>query len=444
MQLLKRLAAISALIMVVLSACKEPDGIGLDVLPEGEQMPIAWIDTFTIKAQTVRFDSVRTSGRGSYAIGDFGDPIFGTIQSQLYTQFLLNAESAQPFNNSYQVDSVILNLKYTGSYGRVDKLYGLQKFGVFEILEDLLVDEDTVLDTAYYSNDTIQLVSATPLGEIEFHPDFLNDVIAGPDTVGPSLRIRLDSTLGDRIVNSVNLNDNDLFTDEFKGLNIRSTAPQMPSDRGALLFFDINSSESRLEMFYHIPGDTIDYQYKFNMNNDNALYTNVYHDFSAEISNAIAGGTASGDDLLYVQGLAGTRIRLSFPHLRELNELGAVAINKAELVVPVDENSIDDFGTPGILTVSSINEFDSAFTILDQTAEFNGIDYYGGIYDSDRKEYVMNVARELQDLLSNPDETDYGFYIASLIAVDGKRVVINGPKHPTRPLTLRMTYTIID
>jgi hypothetical protein len=441
MQLLKRYAAILLLIMVAFSACQEPEGIGLDVLPEGEEMPIDWT-TIPVVAETVRFDSVRTSGRGSYAIGDFGDPIFGNVQSQLYSQFLLNSEPG-PFTTADVVDSVVLNLKYIGSYGRVDKLKGLQRFGVYEIEEDMLLDGDSSSDTVYYSSNAVQNVSATPLGTIEFQPDLLNDVAAGFDTIGPSLRIRLDNDLGVRIKNSINLNDNDLFVEEFKGLNVRSIAPQMPSDRGALLFFDMNDEESRLEIFYHNAEDTFAH-YLFNMNNNNALFTNVSHDFSTEVADAIAGGTTVGADKLYIQGLAGTRIRLKFPTLRGLNDLGAVAINKAELVVPVDESYLDDFGVPAILTVSSIDSADRAFTILDQTAEFNGIDYYGGIYDETNKEYVMNVARELQSILSNPDEEDFGFYIASLVAVDGKRVVINGPNHPDRPLRLRITYTIID
>ena len=427
-------AVFLALIAVTFSACKEPEGIGLDVLPQGEEMPIDWT-YIEIEAQTVQFDSVRTSGRGSYAIGDFGDPIFGRVQSQLYSQFMLNSLPG-PFEPTDVVDSVFLNLDYSGYYGRVDKLRGLHRFGVFEILDDIEAG------TSYYSDDDVDNVDMTPLGEIEFHPDLLNDVVAGEDTLGSSLRIRLDNQLGVRIINSSNLDDDSLFVDEFKGLNVRSLNTMMPSDMGSLLFFDMNSSDSRLELFYHNDEDTV--QYKFNMNNDNALFTNVTHDFSTEITDAFAGGTTVGAETLYVQGLAGTRIRVSFPHLRQLNELGAVAINKAELVVPVDEDRLDDFGVPTILTVSSVNEFDSAFTILDQTAEFNGIDYYGGIYDSDNKEYVMNVARELQSILSNPDEPDYGFYLASLVAVDGKRVVINGPAHPTRPLKLRMTYTIID
>lgn len=434
MQSIKQLALLASILILALYACKEPEGIGLDVLPDGEEMPIAWIDTFTIEAKTVRFDSVRTSGRGTYAIGDFGDPIFGRVQSQLYTQYKLNALPG-PFNSSYTVDSVILNLDYAGSYGRIDKLRGEQHIGVFEITEDL--DETGT----YYSDDTLTGVSTTPLGEKIFTPDLLNDIRLPYDTLDTSMRIKLDKSLGERIVASDSLNDNESFSNDFKGLAVRSLRNMVAPDFGGILFIDINSQDSRLELYYHTDEDTLNYL--FNINNNNAVYTQVSHQFSTEVADAISGGYPAGEEKLYVQSLAGTRIRINFPHLRNLNNLGAVAVNKAEIVLPVDENSLDDFGLPPILTVNSINAGDSAFVINDQL-EPNGINYYGGIYDSDNKEYVFNVARHIQSILSNPDQFDYGLYISSLNAVDSKRGVYNGPKHPTTPLKLRMTYTIID
>ena len=39
------------LILLVIASCKEPDGIGLDVLPEGEEMPIAWVKKENIEIE---------------------------------------------------------------------------------------------------------------------------------------------------------------------------------------------------------------------------------------------------------------------------------------------------------------------------------------------------------------------------------------------------------
>lgn len=422
---------------LLFAACKDPEGIGLDVLPDNEQMPIAWVDTFTIEARTVRVDSVRTSGRGTYVVGDFGDPIFGRVQSQLFTQFKLNAEPG-PFSLDDELDSVVLNLAYSGSYGRIDKLRGTHTFGVFEIEDDL------VEDSTYYSDDFVQNVSTTPLAVKTFKPDLLNNIGTLRDTIGPSFRVRLDDQLGQRILASSNLSSNDVFSDEFKGLNIRSLSTAMPSDFGSLLYFNLESASSRLELYYHNNAENEDsLVYWFDIDNRNAIYTNVTHEFSIDIQNALDENQNVGDEKLYIQSLAGTRIRAYFPHLRQLNELGNIAINKAELVLPVNEDELDDFATPTILSVNNINAGDSALVIVD-SFEPDGISYYGGAYDSDNKEYVFNIARHLQSILNEPDETDYGIYITSLNAVDARRAVFNGPEHPTRPMKLRMTYTIIE
>ena len=437
MQNLKHLPLLFLLMALAISACQEPEGIGLDVLPDGEQMPIAWIDTFTIDARTVRVDSVRTSGRGTYVIGDFGDPVFGRVKSQMFTQFRLSAEPTL-FGDQPQLDSVVLNLAYSGAYGRIDKLKGTHNFGIYE------VDEDLVDDSTYYSDD-LAAVAAMALIETEFKPDLLNSIPASIDDdtlLPPSFRLRLPDDFGNRLLNSPNLASNDLFAEEFKGLNIRSLSSSMPQDFGSLLYFNLDNRASALELYFRNAEDD-SLSYRFDINNQNVIYTNVEREFSSELINAMDENQSIGDEKLYIQSLAGTRVRASFPFLRELNELGAVAINKAELVLPVDESSLDDFGLPAILAVNRINAGDSALVIID-SFEPNGIDYYGGIYDAENQEYIFNIARHLQSVLSNPDEVDYGIFITSLNAVDGRRGVFNGPEHPTKPMKLRMTYTIID
>jgi hypothetical protein len=437
MRHLKTIWLFAIIAACVFQACKEPEGIGLDVLPNGEQMPIAWVDTFTLEARTVRFDSVRTSNRGTYVVGDFGDPIFGRVRSQLYTQFKLQAEPAPDAFDEGTVDSIVLNLAYSGSYGRRDKLRGAQQFSVYELETDL--DEDSV----YYSDDMVTGISMTALADTFFTPDLLNSYNVWPDEeIPPSFRIRLPNSFGQRILGSDSLTTNDQFSGAFKGLNIRPDNPIMPSDQGSLLYFNIGSSFSRIELYYHTAEeDSI--RYEFKINNDNAAHTSVEHEFSQELIDAMDTNQNIGDQTLYVQSLAGTRIRVEFPFLRNMNDLGVVAINRAELLLPVDVTREDDFSLPPILIANRINAGDSAFAIVDQF-EPEGINYYDGTYDDENDQYVFVITRYLQQLLSEPDIADYGLYLSSLDAVDAKRGVFNGPQHPDRPLKLRMTYTIVE
>lgn len=429
------------LVLFTFSSCKEPDGIGLDVLPDGEEMGIAWIDTFTVEARTVLYDSIPTSGlsSGTYLVGDFGDPIFGRVRSEVYTQFKPITENPD-FGNGPTIDSIVLNMAYVGSYGKTDKLLGTMQFSVYELDEKLFKTGSGATDTVYYSNDTIA-TRPTPLGIKTFRPDLYSRVIAGNDTLPPSFRVALDPSFGQRILDSDSLLTNTSFVNDFFGICVRPTSFSMPSGAGSILYFNMESQFSRVELYYHNEdGDTTNF--KFEIRNSFGIHTTFSHEFPMEILTAIADSTAAGESRLYIQSMAGLRMKVKVPHLRELRELGAVAINKAELVVPVDQSVITEFGLPTALQITGIDSAGNALNLIDV---FEGSDYYGGAYDSDKKQYVFNIARHLQSLLNSPETVDYGLYIVnSGNAVNARRGVFNGPQHPEKPMKLRMTYTIIE
>lgn len=437
MRLPKLQAIIGVILILAIGACKEPEGIGLEVLPDGEQMPIAWIDTFTIEARTVTYDSVPTTAlsSGTYLIGDFADPIFGRVQSGLYTQFELGGTDLD-FDGA-TVDSVVLNLTYAGSYGSTDKLTGTMTFGVYELESDLI-------DSVYYSNSSpLPTIAAMPLAEHRFRPDLYASVPNPQDTIRlpPSLRIPLDTDFGQRLLSSPNLASQDVFVTEFKGLAVLPIDQTMPTDHGSILYFNLYDDRSRIEVYYNnADGDSV---YNFEMDpRDMAEFTSFTHEFSTEINNAMSDSTVTGANTLYIQSMAGVRMKLELPHLRELNDLGIVAINKAELVVPLDESVVTEHSVPSSLTVTGVQEDGGQSFLIDF---FEGTEYLGGSYNSENGEYVFNIARHLQSILNSPEEEDYGLYIVNTgTSVNARRGVFNGPQHADKPMKLRMTYTIIE
>ncbi|MFC2175737.1 DUF4270 domain-containing protein [Bacteroidota bacterium] len=422
--------------VVVFNACKDPEGLGLGVLPDGEELPIAWVDTFTVVASTVFQDSVPTSNlsSGTYLIGDFGDPIFGRVRSNLYTQFLLSSSDVD-FGSNPKIDSIVVNLPYAGSYGNTDEVNGLQKFGVYKLGNAVkLNDEDT-----YYSTKEHQL--GDMVGSKDFQPDLDTETILGEDTLSPSLRIVLDEAFGQAILNSNNLSSNSAFLSEFKGLALKPENASMNADFGSILYFNMVSTETRVELYYHNDKGA-GARFDLLINEDCATHTAFIHDFAAEIENAVTGSTVTGADVLFVQSMAGTKIKLDIPYLRNISELGVVSINKAELIVPLDKTTISDYEPPSRLEIVSIDENGDISFLVDVE---EGISFQGGDYNATNKEYVFNIARHLQSLLNAPEKTDYGLYILnSGNSVNARRGVFNGAKHPDRPLKLRLTYTIID
>jgi len=433
-------------IALLLNACKEPDGLGLDVLPDGQQYPIAWVDTFTVEAITVYEDSVKTSGIGppTFLIGDFGDPIFGRVQSQLFTQIRLLGENVS-FGANPILDSVVLNLAYSGSYGYTDKLRGTMKLGVYEVNNDI---KDTV---AHYSNNE-QQTEATPIGQIEFRPDLFSEIFleGAADPLPPSLRIPLDSAFGSRIMKSMNLANNGTFLTEFKGINIRSESLDMMSGFGSILYFNLASGASKLEIHYHIhvanpanPDSIVYLQTNLGIFQQFATHTVFTHEFSQEIVDAVSGTTVAGADKLYASPMSGVKMKLKFPFLQELNKLGIVAINKAEIVIPIDEDIDLEHEVPislvyrQILDATGTNGF---------TADYNpnSLAYYGGVYNSTKKEYVFNAAQYIQSVLNSPEDENRGLFVQQPgTSIYGRRAVFSGPQRLTRPMQLRLTYTII-
>ena len=435
-------AVFGLLALLVFASCEEPDGIGLDVLPEGEEMPIAWVDTFTIEARTILYDSVLTSGLTSYLLGDFADPIFGRVKSDLYTQLRL---ASVPFNpgSGQQIDSIILNIAYAGSYGNTSKLGGVMRFGVYKLTDDVINS-----DTSYYST-VSRAVDPLALAEFDIRPDLFSEriLIVEEDTftLRPSLRIRLDDSFGQEILNlgggSTELGDNDEFVKAIKGIAVKSINSSMSSGNGSILYLNLASSASRVELYYHNNEDTTSTTLVMT-NNGASASTYFEHEFSSLISNAVADSTVAGANTLYVQSMAGVRMKLEIPHLRELRKLGAVAINKAELIVPIDESVVTDYSIPSSLSVTAVKE-DGGLTFV--TDFFESADYYGGVYDADNKQYVFNLARHIQSILNSPEEPDYGIYVVNAgNATNAKRGVFNGPNHPDKAMKFRMTYTIIE
>ncbi len=174
--------------ILLLQACKEPDAIGLDVLPDADELHLEYSDSATILSKTVREDSLRTDEISSHLLGSIWDPVLGKHEASVYAQLAL--EGVPSFGIYNQADSLVLSLIYTGSYG--DTTYP-QNISVYRITENMYYD------SAYYSNRTFTYDS-NPLGTASIAPMPLTPVVVGSDTVTARMRINLNVTLADSIM----------------------------------------------------------------------------------------------------------------------------------------------------------------------------------------------------------------------------------------------------
>ena len=123
-----------------------------------------------------------------------------------------------------------------------------------------------------------------------------------------------------------------------------------------------------------------------------------------------------------------------------------VAINKAELILPVDPSSIsgnDSVYSPSAKLVATLA--DSAKGPLVMPDYFEGSTYFGGDYDATNKVYKFNIARYVQQVL-NGTRVNQGLYIiTNARPTTANRVqLLGGNKALTSRMRLKITYTPLN
>jgi hypothetical protein len=161
----------------------------------------------------------------------------------------------------------------------------------------------------------------------------------------------------------------------------------------------------------------------------------IKHTFSTLLNTEIADSTTSRN-LIYFQGLAGTKVRIKFPYLKNIiKTVGSnIVINRAELVITPNPGSIIPFRPQPKLTMYKYNLAHQP-TLLEDAgatdpntgaidARSGGLSVFGGFYNSSLKSYHFIVTAYIQDLMSG-NSVDYGTYLAPVDTTNTQTVDIN-------------------
>jgi len=437
MQQFKKHFYLLIIILVSLFACNKNSGfIGVDLQPDSDKLNIFYSDTSTIRAYSIREDSIRTDETTVSLLGSFFDPVFGTTTSSIYTQIRLSSTSLS-FGNSPQLDSIILALEYTGEY------YGdttfQQTFRVYELADSLKID------SVYYSNQTKPIIEPE-ITSFTFAPSPTDSIYVDTIKYKAQLRINLGETFGNKILNASedNLASGTAFLEFIKGLYI--TADPV-SAGGAMLYFNLLSNYSRVILYYHNSPDTLK-NYNFTISDINARFMNFNHYGYQNadpnfISQVINGDTTLGSDKLYLQPMAGVKTKIKLPFIRDWGKNQKIAINEAKLVI-TNYNPESELAPSPALVLLKINKSGTSSLMVDY---YEGTTYFGGDYDADNGEYFFRISRYVQNLMKSDTISDYGFYlVVSGASLQANRVLINGinplpPAGVDQKLKLKLIYT---
>jgi hypothetical protein len=433
---------------ILLNSCdEEPDLIGLDLQPQSEKLGVAFSDTSTVFAYSLIDDSLRTDNYSLNLLGTYNDPIFGTTSASIFTQIRLSNNNVD-FGNNPVLDSVILKLPYSGSYTYNDITTKLDKQHI-KIYE---VSEKIYIDSVYYSDKVLNYDDVNELGDLVFTPAPKDSVSINGVKYPPLLQIKLNSYFGNKLLNAgtANLIDNDKFTDYFKGLFIKALPlSTTQTNKGAILYFNLNSTLADLTIYYKNSGDTTQKKYIFVINDKCSKFTNFNHygysnaslDLKKQLGIGMPADTTEGFKQLYLQSMGGVKINLKLPYLRNWVKDRKVVINEAVLVLSnIDVN--DNNTPPKLLTL--LRKLSSGKTAFLPDYIDEGSSFFDANYNSSKREYRIRITRYIQYMLNTTD-TDYGL----VMLIDSRRttanrLIIRGTdKTFSDRLKLEIKYTLI-
>jgi len=436
--------ALSLLIILVLFSCKkDPYQVGLDLLPPSDTLKIKSTDTCTVIAYTERVDSIATSNCSDLSLGSIADPIFGNTTISLYTQLQPSSVSVD-FGTAPALDSLILMLYYSGYYGDTTTQ---QRIRVFELSDDLHID------SGYYSNRKLQ-VYPTMLADMSFRPRPKDSVKVNGTMYSAHLRINLGK-LTNYFANKLLYGPPSVYSSAalfnifMKGLYIEA---QPVNSGGAFVKFNISESLSQMMLYFHNQTtDSLSYSFFVNsgcarfLHIDHNNYIDAAQDLKQQLYNR---DTLRGKNMLYLQGLGGTRIKFRMPYMMNFAKNRKIAINDALLLFNDASTDTTLQPPPGIICIR-----DSAGLIGSVIDELEGTAYFGGIYNKTTGAYFFRLTRHIQKLITGYYTINRPLYIQVndplSTTMYPNRVSINGykpliPGAASSRFRLLITYTLLN
>ena len=416
-----RVLALTILTVAIFSitSCKEdPTLLGRSILPVGDDL-IVRIDSSTfISAHTITGKHIVTSLNSYHVLGSMEDSIFGKSSAGFVTQYIpsiLVSPSAV-----LGVDSMILTLAIAGYYG--DSVMQ-QNIYVYELTDELSGD------SLYFSDfDPTGKYNSVPLGAATFSPK---------DSL---ITIKLTDT--DFLNRFINQNDSVYtvsanFLKVFKGLYIKTDEVTVG---GGYAIINSLLLSSRLDMHYTY-GTGLSTIYTMNFVGSITKFNVFSHDYTSYPVNVNLNNSASNDSVLFVEGLAGVTVNLKFPSLDTFLTNKKVVINKASLIIPVENivfGNLAEKTIPSRLILFKIEPTGSYQYLSDYII---GSTYFNGSYDVNKKAYIFNISLHIQSYLNRKSENSE-LILASFSSNESpNRVVLKGAGGSNSKIKLIVTYT---
>ncbi|TMU50447.1 DUF4270 family protein [Flagellimonas algicola] len=399
---------------------------------------VVLIDTLTIDISTLKMDSIVTSPATRMLVGQYSDPVFGTVRAASHMG-LIPSEYAIDVEAEY--DSITLHLNFDGYYYNDTTI--TNSVHVKRLLKTLHPAEGD----NFYNTSTV-----------EYHDEDLGVFTYDPRPVeADTLEVRLDDVLGQDLFGKLqdNLITNaDEFVDYFKGIAL---IPGLDDD-GSVIGFSKEIGASFIRIHFGIAeederiSDHIDLQ--FNLNETRVPFFNqisteapidplqMLTDQEINLSSHDAAGQS------FIQSGLGITTRVEFPSLKSIYEInGQGTIMDAILKITPVAGSYND----QLLLRDGFSVFivDRNNDVIAQLA-IDEVFPVTGVLNRDNEEfndiyYEISLVNYLDELLQSEYETGEALILLPEdfgSTVD--RFVLNGAGAGDNSAQLELTYAIYD
>ncbi|MBT7276376.1 MAG: hypothetical protein HN886_07980 [Woeseiaceae bacterium] len=354
------------------------------------------LPTYSLSLSVSSEDSLRTDETSSLLLGKISesyDPYFGDNVGAFVTQIALT-ESNIDLGNNPIVDSVIFSYSYSGYYGDLS--------GPINIAVNY-VDLNIYKDSVYYSNH--QFSNSTASSE----DLLLNFTISSDTSISPTLKMILDNSIGQQILDLGNsiLVDNETFQENFGFFSFN----EYSLIANSIIYLNPSGSNSNFTVYYHnSASDTL--SLSFILDGD-AARINLFNEKS--LSSLII-----DPNLSYIQSMAGYKANIALENINQIREdLAGKAINK----VTLSFNANDDSFYPPHENLSLVRVDSAANNVFLSDLSNEGITHFGGEYSNGK--YEFNITRYFNNLLNNDAYTNQLYLLASGGAVNANRTIID-------------------
>jgi hypothetical protein len=431
--------AIWVSVFIFALSCKKGDNfIGSEL--QNENINVSQLTNFTINTYTKEADSLKADELSVSTLGSMKDAELGKTESSFFTQLRLPVENVDFTSggslSDIVLDSIVLTLEYFDHYGNLDA----QTFEVYEVSDNIDIDS-TYYNGTTFTNAGTNLVES---GKGTLTPNPTSKVFNGTDTVSAQLRLKLDNSFGQLILNesgNATLSNNTSFAQFLKGIEVKVNNPGQANGSGAILLFNLISANSNVTLYYRntVTSDTL--SFNLLMNTNCARVNLNTHDYTGTMVAPQLLDSTLGITEVYVQGLKGLKTQIELTDIMNLKDSNII-INKAVLTMPVNTAGSSTFEPIEQMLIVR-NEDGEKYLLPDQTqfSGLAGLQNVGGAYSEDDEQYEFIITRYVNAVLTGliPNNTLTLETISAMVTPN--RSVLYGSGSLVAQPQLTITYT---